>query len=59
MKMPDSELIALVVATMNGNLIQFVTGAEWSSKKIVQNGGGNMESIYLPHYMSIYFGTGK
>ena len=59
MKMPDNDLISLVVATMNGNLIQFITGAPWSSEKVHQNMGGNMDSIYLPDYMNMYFGTGK
>ena len=59
MRDPDTDLIDLIVATMNGNVLQFSTGGKWVNGSGERNDGGNMEGIYVPHYLSIVLDTEK
>ena len=57
MRDPDTDLIDLIVATMNGNVFQFSTGGKWVDGSGERNDGGNMEGIYVPHYLSMTLNT--
>lgn len=57
MRNPDTDLIDLIVATMNGNVLQFSTGGKWVDGSGERNDGGNMEGIYVPHYLSMTLST--
>ena len=59
MRDPDTDLINLIVATMNGNVLQFSTGGKWVNGSGERNDGGNMDGIYVPHYLSMVLDTDR
>ena len=50
---------ALIVSTMNGNLLQFTTSGKWSQVNRFNNRGYNSDAIYPPHFITLTFGSGR